>query len=298
MECGKNYCVSCGPRKQKQIMAKVIRGMLICFGMDVRTTLWTFTFRGRRPRETGEQFRARTTAPDISALRPEEQLPVTHRYFRKFLKRYERRWKERLEYFRTWELTKAGLVHYHAVVRIPPGINRGTLNKWARETWAEVTEEPGNADRISWGLHTGNKAGRGIASAAQYAAKYAIKDYSANPLGEQLQKGVRRISKSNGLVWLAAGDLDKFVTAEGEIHDERGYRQAYGRAYYRAITNDLPEKWAALEELVRRKAIKERTLMVTTTEYDENRTWTDPPNMFIIVVQDYRNLALTNARRY
>ena len=273
------------------------------FGQNVRTTLWTFTFRARRPGENAARFKARTTAPDMAALRPEEQLKPAHDYFRTFLKAYSRRWGERLEYFRTWEFTKQGVIHYHAVVRLMPRVNRGTLNLWARRTWARITGEPKNADRVRWAIHTGHKAGKGLASAVGYAAKYAVKDYSVTRLGEQLQKGVRRISKSNGLLYPAAGDLDKFVTHDGEIHDEREYRRAYGRAYYHVFGKDNGNMLnaggrLAVEDYIARKSIKDRTLMIATAHYRESQTWTDPPEMFIIVVQHPRTLLLRPAGVY
>ena len=304
MECGKNYCAVCGKRQEKRIIARVIRSVQICFGRKTRTTMWTFTFRARRRGETADEFAERTPAVDIAGMPAMEQLRVGHQYFRDFLKEYEERWGKRLDYFRTWEWTKQGVIHYHALVVQPPAVNRGTWQLWAKRAWARVTGEPNADDRIEHGLHCGHPAGKGLASAAGYIAKYITKDYSARAGGEGLQKGVRRMSKSDSLVWQAAGDLDKFVTQDGEIHDERKYKQAYGKAYYHCIQRKEKGKfitakgWRWLIDYQRRKIIKDKTLLRADVGYDENAEWTDPPEMFILVVQHWQTLKLTSAKEY
>ena len=332
MECGKRYCLQCGPRRARRDRLGLYMAHQMSRVSTRPVSLATYTFRTKWPNETWKDFGERTGTfnnplpEDVEEWSGQKLLRWTRRWghhwqcqirrrftpamwmrymtacWQEMCQMWEESFGERMPYMRVWELTQQGIPHIHAITSIPVGVHRWQMEQWAADAWTKVRGE--NEEGLM-GVKWTREASKAIGAAVGYISKYLTKDYSyeARNSDDDWNTGLRRIAKSAHFPTPEMGDIDRFVTLRGgEVIDVRRYRQAERRAYYYMhikecrlidIPREVLDTWRRLWYLWHDSAL------IAGMGYPKNVAWRPPPErMFFLVVQHPETGALENGKEW
>ena len=281
--CNALYCVVCGQSRRMKTQAQLIKGYQMKHGHhDIK--MLTLTFRTKKEGENWRHFQHRYNVKEIpripegmeegtdlleyianhptgeqcmlrQQMSPQQWVKYMSAAWKEFRDAWRLRWKEKITFVRSWELTKQGTPHIHAGFKVPE-FGRGSykahqLLGWIKAVWAEIIGEVPDDTQVDAGAnyHTEEDNATGIT----YVIKYIAKDNWARGKRyndwrqELIQDGeefdwnynLRRYATSQDFGRADISDADTFTTNDNQIIDRKEWRrlQQLVRYHFRNTNN-------------------------------------------------------------